>query len=224
MAMGEVKGRGATLQVEMVCLDELVPVDDRYRTLDRLVDWSFVRVEAASYYADELGRPSVDPIVLVNLLLCAALEGLDARRELVHVDSMRPAPAAARPGRTALGADADTPQLERNECLAHRPGRSPAGQARPAPSSRPPRPGRRRSEGTLHRRLPRRECRRFRGRRACAARRARPLRLPRPELASIGADCGFAAERVWRQLAEQALVAYIPPQPQKLPRDGIAAS
>jgi hypothetical protein len=45
-----------------------------------------------------------------------------------------------------------------------------------------------------------------------------------PELASIGADCGFAAERVWRELAEQGLVAYIPPQPQKLPRDGIPAS
>ena len=89
MAMGEVKGQGATLQVEMVCLDELVPVDDRYRTLDRLVDWSFVRVEAASYYADELGRPSVDPIVLVKLLLCAALEGIDSMRELVRVASMR---------------------------------------------------------------------------------------------------------------------------------------
>ena len=43
MAMGAVKGQAATLQVEMVCLDELVPEDDRYRKLDRLVDWGFVR-------------------------------------------------------------------------------------------------------------------------------------------------------------------------------------
>ncbi len=43
MAMGALKGQAATLQVEMVCLDELVPEDDRYRKLDRLVDWSFVR-------------------------------------------------------------------------------------------------------------------------------------------------------------------------------------
>jgi transposase len=48
-----------------------------------------VRVEAAPYYADELGRPSVDPIVLVKLLLCAALEGIDSTRELVRVASMR---------------------------------------------------------------------------------------------------------------------------------------
>src|SRR3954470_1435358 len=79
MAMGRVKGQAATLQVEMVCLDELVAEDDRYRRLDRLVDWSFVREVAAPYYADEVGRPSVDPIVLVKLMVAGALEGgLDA--------------------------------------------------------------------------------------------------------------------------------------------------
>ena len=34
MAMGATQGSAATLQVEMVCLDELVPADDRYRRLD----------------------------------------------------------------------------------------------------------------------------------------------------------------------------------------------
>ena len=38
MAMGAAKGDAATLQVEIVCLDELVPSDDRYRRLDELVD------------------------------------------------------------------------------------------------------------------------------------------------------------------------------------------
>src|SRR3954454_2886686 len=52
--------------VEMVCLDELVPGDDRYRRLDELVDWSFVREAAGRYYADDVGRPSIDPIVLVK--------------------------------------------------------------------------------------------------------------------------------------------------------------
>ena len=55
MAMGLVKGQAATLQVEMVCLDELVSEDDRYRKLDRLVDWSFVREVARSYYARDVG-------------------------------------------------------------------------------------------------------------------------------------------------------------------------
>ncbi len=89
MAMGAAKGSAATLQVEMVCLDELVPEDDRYRRLDELVDWSFVREAAAPYYADELGRPSLDPIVLVKLALCGALEGLGSHRELLRIAAMR---------------------------------------------------------------------------------------------------------------------------------------
>ncbi len=89
MAMGAAKGNAATLQVEMVCLDELVPEDDRYRRLDELVDWSFVREAAAPYYADELGRPSLDPIVLVKLALCGALEGIGSHRELLRIAAMR---------------------------------------------------------------------------------------------------------------------------------------
>src|SRR5713226_6700576 len=89
MAMGALKGQAATLQVEMVCLDELVAADDRYRKLDRLVDWSFVREVAAPYYADEVGRPSIDPIVLVKLMVAGALEGIGSTRELVRQASVR---------------------------------------------------------------------------------------------------------------------------------------
>ena len=89
MAMGPVKGQAATLQVEMVCLDELVPLDDRLRRLDGLVDWGFVRAAAAPYYAEDVGRPSIDPIVLVKLMLVGALEGIDSMRELLRVASMR---------------------------------------------------------------------------------------------------------------------------------------
>ena len=89
MAMGVAKGQGSTLQVAMVCLDELVPEDCRYRRLDRLVDWSFVREGAGRYYADEVGRPSIDPIVLMKLMVAAALEGIGSTRELCRVASLR---------------------------------------------------------------------------------------------------------------------------------------
>lgn len=87
--MGPAKGQAATLQVEMVCLDELVAADDRLRRLDAVVDWGFVRAEAAPYYAEDVGRPSIDPIVLVKLMLVGALEGIDSMRELLRVASMR---------------------------------------------------------------------------------------------------------------------------------------
>src|SRR5947207_13112748 len=89
MAVGQAKGQAATLQLEMVCLDELVPEDDRYRKLDRLVDWGFVRELAAPYYAEDVGRPSIDPIVLVKLMVFAALEGIGSTRELLRQASTR---------------------------------------------------------------------------------------------------------------------------------------
>src|SRR6266851_2501266 len=89
MAMGQLKGQSATLQVEMVCLDELVAEDDRYRKLDRLVDWSFVRELAGPYYAEDVGRPSIDPIVLVKLMVAGALEGIGSTRELLRQAGMR---------------------------------------------------------------------------------------------------------------------------------------
>ena len=62
MAMGPEKDKQTTFQHEIVCLDDLVPAEDRYRRLDELVDWSFIRAAAAPY-SGEQGRPSVDPIV-----------------------------------------------------------------------------------------------------------------------------------------------------------------
>src|SRR6266498_5160124 len=87
--MGQVKGRAATLQVEMVCLDELVAEDDRYRKLDRVLEWSFVRELAAPYYAEEVGRPSIDPIVLVKLMVAGALEGIGSTREALRQAGLR---------------------------------------------------------------------------------------------------------------------------------------
>ncbi len=85
MAMGPAKGQEATRQVEMVCLDQLVPDDDLYRRIDALVEWGFVRAVATPYYAEGVGRPSVDPVVLVKLMLAGALEGIGSMRELLRV-------------------------------------------------------------------------------------------------------------------------------------------
>lgn len=73
----------------MVCVDELVPADDRLRRIDGAVDWEFVRAEAASYYAKDVGRPSIDPIVLVKLMLVGAMDGIGSMRELLRVAALR---------------------------------------------------------------------------------------------------------------------------------------
>ena len=328
MAMGAVKGQAATLQVEMVCLDELVAEGDRYRRLDRLVDWSFVRELAACYYAEDVGRPSIDPIVLVKLMVAGALEGIGSTRELLRQASMRldlrrflgyglserlPVHQTLSHAHTRRFVDAalferlflrslelckqhglvegthlsvDGFQAEADAALAslraslalvavEEPGpEQPAGAEQPSsppppqpPSSPPPQlslaeprsgptPKRRSSNATsISRTDPEARLRGKPGQRphlvyrgqVAVDRRARcvvaclgeqadgyegdallPIldraRFACPELASVGADSGFAAERVWRGVQRRGLVAYIPPQPTMLPKGGEATT
>jgi transposase len=335
VAMGAVKGQAATLQVEMVCLDELVPEDERYRKLDRVVDWSFVREVAAPYYADDVGRPSVDPTVLVKLMVAGALEGIGSTRELLRQASMRldlrrflgyglgerlPVHQTLSHAHTrrfvdaalferlfvrslelckqhglvegthlsidGFHAEADAALASLRASLAVLPAperaaadgaegieeetRGPAGQLplegepgggdpdgeRPALALAEPRSGptpKRKSSyrTSVSRTDPDAKLRGKPGQRphlvfrgqvavdrkhrcivACRGEQAdgfegdavEPLldraRFACPELESIAADSGFAAERVWRAAERRRLTAYIPPQPTMLPEQG----
>ena len=331
---GQVKGQAATLQVEVVCLDELIPEDDRYRKLDRLVDWSFIRELAAPYYAEDVGRPSIDPIVLVKLMVAGALEGIGSTRELLRQASMRldlrrflgyglserlpvhqtlshahtrrfvdaalferlflrslelctrhglvegthlsidgfhaEADAALASLRASL-ALAPAPEAEAGDgvvpsaggveaagqlALDEQPAAGRSCGERPALTLAEPRSGatpRRRSSNatSVSRSDPEARLRGKPGQRphlvyrgqvavdrkhrvvvACRGEQADgfegdavdPLldraRFACPELASIGADSGFAAERVWRGAERRGITAYIPPQPTMLPKAG----
>ena len=333
--MGRVRGQAATLQVEMVCLDELVPEDDRYRKLDRLVDWSFVREVAAPYYAEDVGRPSIDPIVLVKLMVAGALEGIGSTRELLRQASVRldlrrflgyglserlpvhqtlshahtrrfvdaalferlflrslelckrhglvegthlsidgfhaEADAALASLRASLAlaaapeagagddvepSEGSAPEPAGQLALDEEPAAGQPGGERPALTLAEPRPGptpkRRSSNATsVSRTDPEAKLRGKPGQRphlvyrgqvavdgkhrvivACRGEQAdgfegdavEPLldraRFACPELASIGADSGFAAERVWRAAERRRITAYIPPQPTMLPKAG----
>jgi transposase len=73
-------------QVQMVCLDELVPADDELRRIDGLVNWAAVRASAAPFYAQGgPGRPAVDPVVLVKLALVLAWRGARSMRQVLRI-------------------------------------------------------------------------------------------------------------------------------------------
>lgn len=70
-----------TRQVQMVCVDDLVPADDELRRIERLVDWEHVRATALPFYRPGgAGRPGIDPAVLVKLALVLAWRGLPSMR------------------------------------------------------------------------------------------------------------------------------------------------
>ena len=75
-----------TRQVQMVCVDDLVPADDDLRRIERLIDWDQVRRTAAPFYRPGgVGRPGLDPAVLVKLALVLAWRGLPSMRQTLRV-------------------------------------------------------------------------------------------------------------------------------------------
>ena len=57
-------------QHESISLEDLVPDDNFYRQVERIIDLSFVRDLAGEFYAS-IGRPSIDPVVFFKLQLTA---------------------------------------------------------------------------------------------------------------------------------------------------------
>jgi len=316
VAMGDARTTESARQIAMVCLEELVPGDDRYRRIDEIVgDWGFVREAARPYYSEGVGRPSIDPTVLLKLMIAGALEGIGSMRELLRVADLRldlrlflgyglgerlPAHQTISETQTQRFADGEVFErlflrtvalcqqhglldgthlsvdgfhAEANAALrslrASLEPRAAEAEAEPGAgdeaASEPPQlrlaeprsgptPKRKATNATavsrsdpdarlkgkpgqrphlVHRGQvavdPKRRC--VAG---CLAERAEgyegdalgPLldrvRFLLPELASVGADQGFAAERVWEDAAERGIIAYIPPQKTMLPRDGRA--
>jgi transposase len=78
-----VKARERTAR-HAVALEDLVPADDFYRHLDRVLDLTFVRDLVRDRYA-LAGRPSIDPVVFFRLQLILFFEGLRSERQLLRV-------------------------------------------------------------------------------------------------------------------------------------------
>ena len=65
-------------------LQDQIPEDHLLRLIDRYVDFSFVRERLRGAYSS-MGRPSIDPEILLRLLLVGYLYGITSERRLVVV-------------------------------------------------------------------------------------------------------------------------------------------
>lgn len=64
-------------------LEEQIPADHLLRLIDCYVDFSFVREQLKGFYS-AMGRPSIDPEVLLRLLVVGYLYGITSERRLLE--------------------------------------------------------------------------------------------------------------------------------------------
>ena len=63
------------------CLDDAVPDDHSVRELAAVLDLSGVYAELASYYPT-IGRPSIDPVLMIRMLIVGYVFGIRSERAL----------------------------------------------------------------------------------------------------------------------------------------------
>jgi len=70
--------------LEMVTLDQLVPVDHLLRKIDRAIDFGFIHDLTAPLYCPDNGRPPLDPTLMFKALFIGYLFGVRSERQLVR--------------------------------------------------------------------------------------------------------------------------------------------
>jgi len=70
-------------QVMFTSLDNLVPEKHLLRKIDELIDFEFITEIVEPYYADEIGRPSIDPVVLFKIVFIQFLFGIKSMRQTI---------------------------------------------------------------------------------------------------------------------------------------------
>jgi len=77
------KDRTTIKQLELISIDELVPEDHLLRAIEDSIDFSFIYDGVKDLYSKTHGRPSIDPIVLIKLLLLQSLYGIRSMRQTI---------------------------------------------------------------------------------------------------------------------------------------------
>jgi len=81
--MGKTKQREAKLFYTSFSLEERIGRDNRYRRINEVLDFSFIRPMVVKHYGQR-GHTSEDPIVIMKLMLILFLENIPSERELMR--------------------------------------------------------------------------------------------------------------------------------------------
>jgi transposase len=67
----------------MVCIDDLVPGNHILRDIDSAIDFTFIYDAVKGLYSEEIGRPSIDPVVLFKIILVQYTFGIRSMRQTI---------------------------------------------------------------------------------------------------------------------------------------------
>ena len=70
-------------QMQIVCIDDLVPQEHLLRIIDKAIDWTFIYDLVKDKYSAETGRPSIDPVTLIKIPLIQYLYGIKSMRQTI---------------------------------------------------------------------------------------------------------------------------------------------
>ncbi|MGL4646449.1 MAG: transposase, partial [Cetobacterium sp.] len=69
-------------QVEFNCLEQLVPKDHLLRKVDNVINFDFIYKDVEKLYSG-IGRPSIDPVVLIKIVVIQYLFGIPSMRQTI---------------------------------------------------------------------------------------------------------------------------------------------
>ncbi len=73
--------RDARRDVMIIDIDALVPSDHLLRKIEKVMDYDWLYARLSPYYCADVGRPGIDPVVLIKMVLIQHLFGLPSLRQ-----------------------------------------------------------------------------------------------------------------------------------------------
>ncbi len=70
-------------QIQVFCVDDLVPQDHLLRKIEKAIDWAFIYELVEDKYSKNKGRPSIDPVTLIKIPMIQYLYGIKSMRQTI---------------------------------------------------------------------------------------------------------------------------------------------
>ena len=77
------KPEGKSQQLEIICIEDMVPKKHLVRDIEAAIDFRFIYEAVRELYCEDNGRPSIDPVVLFKIVLLQYTFGIRSMRQTI---------------------------------------------------------------------------------------------------------------------------------------------